>query len=427
MGRTPIREAIKRLALENLVAVFPRRGTFAAEINIKDLAHIADVREVLEAHAAGLAAERLTDAGRVELDAADRRSPQQPGQRGHAGLMALDTRVHRFIYRACDNPFLEETLYRYFNLSLRIWYLVIDRLPHLFQRVYEHEALLQAIAEATPSALARSSPATSPPSRTRSGAFCEPRARGALRPRDRRRRRRRLRAGRAALRGPLDTRARARGRSPRLPLGRVHPHAGGALVPDRQPLLRLEVRVRARALHERAQDLPRARQGARRLELDQRHDLPARQPARLRALGRRRRARAVGLRPLPAVLQADGDLSRRSRSMAWRRGAAQARARSRQKPALPRLLRRRPAGRLRAHGRRQRLPPGGVRGLRPHDLPRPAPQRRARVSAPGDVAPATSRFAAARSSHACCSTAPARPVSSSSSAAAHAARSPPTR
>ena len=52
MGRTPIREAIKRLALENLVTVFPRRGTFAAEINIKDLAHITDVRQVLEGQAA---------------------------------------------------------------------------------------------------------------------------------------------------------------------------------------------------------------------------------------------------------------------------------------------------------------------------------------------------------------------------------------
>ena len=38
MGRTPVREAIKRLALENLVTVFPRRGTFASEINITDLA-----------------------------------------------------------------------------------------------------------------------------------------------------------------------------------------------------------------------------------------------------------------------------------------------------------------------------------------------------------------------------------------------------
>src|SRR5437868_4236563 len=67
MGRTPVREAIKRLALENLVTVFPRRGTFASEINITDLAHISDVRAQLEGHAAYRAAERITEAHRAQL------------------------------------------------------------------------------------------------------------------------------------------------------------------------------------------------------------------------------------------------------------------------------------------------------------------------------------------------------------------------
>jgi DNA-binding GntR family transcriptional regulator len=150
MGRTPIREAIKRLALENLVTVFPRRGTFAAEINIKDLAQITEVRAVLEARAAALAAERLTDAGRVELDVLIEELRASRGGDDMTALMQLDTRIHRFIYRTSANPFLEQTLQRYFNLSLRIWYLVIDRLPHLFQRVHEHEAMLQAIADREP-------------------------------------------------------------------------------------------------------------------------------------------------------------------------------------------------------------------------------------------------------------------------------------
>jgi DNA-binding GntR family transcriptional regulator len=42
---------------------------------------------------------------------------------------------------------MEETLGRYYNLSLRIWYLVLDRLPHLFARVHEHDDVLHAIAE----------------------------------------------------------------------------------------------------------------------------------------------------------------------------------------------------------------------------------------------------------------------------------------
>ena len=64
--------------------------------------------------------------------------------------MALDAAVHRFIHRAAGNPYLEETLGRYLNLSLRIWYLVLDRLPHLFARVHEHEDLLHAIASGDP-------------------------------------------------------------------------------------------------------------------------------------------------------------------------------------------------------------------------------------------------------------------------------------
>ncbi len=70
-------------------------------------------------------------------------------------------------------------------------------------------------------------------------------------------------------------------------MGRLHPHARRADLPDRQPVLRLEVRVGARAAHERAPGLPRPRQGARRLEQHQRDDLPARQPDGLRALGGR--------------------------------------------------------------------------------------------------------------------------------------------
>ncbi len=145
IGRTPVREAIKRLALENLVTVFPRRGTFASEINITDLADISDVRIQLEGHAAYRAAQRITEGQRSELAALLRDLAHSQGSDDVEALMALDARVHRFIHRCAGNPYLEETLGRYFNLSLRIWHLVLDRLPHLFTRVHEHDDLLQAI------------------------------------------------------------------------------------------------------------------------------------------------------------------------------------------------------------------------------------------------------------------------------------------
>jgi len=147
IGRTPVREAIKRLALENLVTVFPRRGTFASEINITDLAQISDVRVLLEGHAAARAAQRLTPALRDELQQLIDEIDAREGSGDPATLMWLDAEIHRFVYRCSGNVYLQETLERYLNLSLRIWYLVLDRLPHLFDRVHEHRHLLVAVAE----------------------------------------------------------------------------------------------------------------------------------------------------------------------------------------------------------------------------------------------------------------------------------------
>ncbi len=62
VGRTPIREALLRLSMERLVTIVPRRGIFVAEIGITDLQQIFEVRILLEAQAARLAARRGTQA-----------------------------------------------------------------------------------------------------------------------------------------------------------------------------------------------------------------------------------------------------------------------------------------------------------------------------------------------------------------------------
>ena len=58
VGRTPVREALKRLEVDRLVVSYPRRGTFATGMDISDLAHISDIRAQLEPLAARRAAER---------------------------------------------------------------------------------------------------------------------------------------------------------------------------------------------------------------------------------------------------------------------------------------------------------------------------------------------------------------------------------
>ena len=248
-----------------------------------------------------------------------------------------------------------------------------------------------------------------------------------LRLRHRRRRLRRLRPGQPALGRPGQPGARAGGRSPRLPVGRLHPHAGRADLPDRQPLLRLEVRVRARAAHARPPDLPRPRQGARRLEQHQRDDLPARQPAGLRALGGRPGHADLGLRPLPAVLQADGELprGRARRPVPRARRPARARAGSGHEPALRGVLPRRRAGRLLPHRRRQRLPAGGLRRLRPQHPARPAAVGGAGLPAPRDEPAQPRRSSPGRSCPGSSSRASGRSAWSTSTAAGPPRRSVP--
>src|SRR3954447_21281610 len=63
IGRTPLREAVKRLTLENLVAVRPRRGTFVTDVHPADIEAITEVRAELEGYAAQLPAKRLDAAG----------------------------------------------------------------------------------------------------------------------------------------------------------------------------------------------------------------------------------------------------------------------------------------------------------------------------------------------------------------------------
>ncbi|MFJ1653632.1 GntR family transcriptional regulator [Streptomyces sp. NPDC088337] len=159
-GRTPVREALKRLQHERLIVAYPRRGTFATEVNITDLAHISEVRRQLEPMAAARAAERATAADRGALGALLRGlEGEGTSAQGADALMRLDLRVHRAIYAATHNPYFEDTLIRYDNLATRIWCLFVDRVPGMAGHVVEHGPLLRAIVDGDPekaSELARS-------------------------------------------------------------------------------------------------------------------------------------------------------------------------------------------------------------------------------------------------------------------------------
>jgi len=142
IGRTPVREALRRLAQEQLIEVFPRRGMFVTGVDVRDLARISEVRAALEPEAARLAAERATDEERDDLAALGDRI-----RRG-ADLMNLDERIHRAIYAAAHNDLLEKTLGEYYVLALRIWMIALERAEDLEDAVEAHRDLIQAIVVA---------------------------------------------------------------------------------------------------------------------------------------------------------------------------------------------------------------------------------------------------------------------------------------
>jgi len=147
VGRTPLREAVKRLALEDLVAVQPRRGTFVSAVEASDIVHITEVRAELEGYAAELAALRMDTEARTRARALRDAVERLTRRADQDGLMQLDEQIHRFTWEASGNPYLLATLERYYTLSLRVWYLVLDRVPGLGHAVHDQVQLTEALLD----------------------------------------------------------------------------------------------------------------------------------------------------------------------------------------------------------------------------------------------------------------------------------------
>ncbi|WP_144792257.1 GntR family transcriptional regulator [Kocuria palustris] len=147
LGRTPVREALKRLEADHLVKTYPRRGTFATPVEIAELASASEVRRLLEPAAAAAAARAAPgdDELRTTLDLARSAVEGLAEDTPFHDVMAQDMAVHRLIYRAAGNHHLEESLVRLDNLVTRIWCTVAHRLPELTGHVREHTGLLEAV------------------------------------------------------------------------------------------------------------------------------------------------------------------------------------------------------------------------------------------------------------------------------------------
>ena len=120
VSRTPIREAIRKLELEGLVVMIPRRGAIVASITEKDLKDVLEVRRTLEVMAAEIACDRITPELLDELAEAGEEFRKLKDSDDYTSLAAADVKFHDIIYAATDNQRLisilnnlREQMYRY--------------------------------------------------------------------------------------------------------------------------------------------------------------------------------------------------------------------------------------------------------------------------------------------------------------------------
>jgi DNA-binding GntR family transcriptional regulator len=144
LGRTPIREALQRLAAENLVSIIPRRGMFVADIGLTDLQQVFELRMMLEGFCARLAAQRASDNQLAEMQRLIGELDHVPDSDRKA-LMIIDEQFHELLYQASDNEFLADTLRRLHALSFRIWHLVLDRLGGVRGAMEQHVEIARAL------------------------------------------------------------------------------------------------------------------------------------------------------------------------------------------------------------------------------------------------------------------------------------------
>ena len=144
IGRTPIREALQRLAREHFVTVMPRRGMFVSGIEVSELSMLFETRAVLEPYAARLAAARGS-ARHWDAMAAALAETVAPGL-VPSDLMAIDRTCHEIMWEAADNRFLLDTLDMLYAQSDRLWHLYLGDVADMHHAVGEHKAILDALS-----------------------------------------------------------------------------------------------------------------------------------------------------------------------------------------------------------------------------------------------------------------------------------------
>ncbi|MFZ3131458.1 MAG: GntR family transcriptional regulator [Desulfosporosinus sp.] len=149
VSRTPVREAIRKLELENFVVMIPRKGAYVAGVSLKDIADVFEIRSALEGLAAGLAAERITDDELEQMERALFYRVDQ-GELDLEQLVKSDTDFHALVYKASRNERLiqilanlREQIQRFRTTSLAVpgrMKLAIDEHRRIVEALRNHDS-----------------------------------------------------------------------------------------------------------------------------------------------------------------------------------------------------------------------------------------------------------------------------------------------
>jgi DNA-binding GntR family transcriptional regulator len=157
IGRTPIREALQRLAREGLITILPRKGILVSDINPRNQLLVLEVRREIERLLSRTGAERATEEQRAQL----REIAQGMDRAGKANddiaFMRLDRELNRLMIEASHNDYAARSMKLLQGLSRRFWYMHYREAADLPLCARLHANQARAIAQGAGEAAARAS------------------------------------------------------------------------------------------------------------------------------------------------------------------------------------------------------------------------------------------------------------------------------
>jgi DNA-binding GntR family transcriptional regulator len=147
IGRTPIREAIQRLAREHLILVLPQRGLLVAQIDFNKQLKLLETRREIERLVCRSAARRATDAERKRFAELAQEFIRASARNDDVAFIRADREFNELSLSAARNEFAEGAMRMLHGLSRRFWYLHYKQTPDMPEMARLHAAVATAIAK----------------------------------------------------------------------------------------------------------------------------------------------------------------------------------------------------------------------------------------------------------------------------------------